>query len=269
MSLVANRPRVSASAKKPERKFFSRKFQEAMNNLIAEIKLEYTLRRAVTDAFFCLGICKMHLKESPQVSIESDIVINPAMPFVSNVSIDNWVHDMASPNYGSVQYAGDWYRIPFEDLDKDIFEQDVVKESNLQPTSKWRFGEQDQRLDKIASGEQTDADELEPMIDVCDVWVPRDKMIYTFPIDPRRPFSGGRKPIASIPWEDPQNGPYPLLSFNDVPDNIMPSSPASHLSGIARIINNLARKQARKAHGQKDVLTYTPSGAKDAEKIGR
>jgi len=269
MSLVANRPRVSISTKRHELTYFARQFEVALNSLVCEIQLEQTLRRAVLDAFFCMGIVKMHLRESPQVRIEEDVVINPAMPFASNVSIDNWVHDMAARNYSSVQYAGDWYRIPFVDLKLDIFEQAVVKELELKPTSKWNFGDQDERLDRIAAGEQTDSDELEPMIDVCDIWIPRDKTIYTFPIDPRKPFSGATKAIAALSWENPQAGPYPMLSFNDVPENVVPSSPASHLSGMARIINNLARKQARKAHGQKDIFTYTPAGASDMERINK
>ena len=269
MVLVANRPRVSIVARRHSLRSFAQQFEVALNNLVCEIQLEYTLRRAVLDAFFCMGIVKMHLRESPQVRLESDLVINPASPFASNVSIDNWVHDMAATKYSSVQYAGDWYRIPFADLKQDIFDQAVVRELDLQPTSKWHFGKEDERLDRIAAGSQTDADELEPMIDVCDVWIPRDRMICTFPIDPRRPFSGATKAIAILPWDNPQYGPYPILSFNDVPENIVPSSPASHLSTMARIINNVARKQARRAHAQKENPVYTPAGAPDAEKINQ
>ena len=105
------------------------------------------------------------------------------------------------------------------------------------------------------------------MIDLCDIWIPRDQMIYTFPVDPQHPFSGAKKPIAAMPVDDPDAGPYDILSFNDVPENIVPSSPASHLAGLARIINNVMRKQARKAHGQKDIFTYTPAGAADAERV--
>jgi hypothetical protein len=94
-------------------------------------------------------------------------------------------------------------------------------------------------------------------------------MIYTFPIDPSHPFSGNTRAIAALPWDNPQYGPYPILSFNEVPDNVIPASPAAHLSAMARIINNVMRKQSRRARGQKDVGTYTPSGAKDAERLKR
>jgi hypothetical protein len=267
MSLVANRPRVSVIPRRNTPKYFAKRFEVALNNLIAEIRLEQTLRRAVMDAFFCMGIVKMHLKDSPQVQIEGDITINPAMPFVSNVSIDNWVQDMAAPNTESFQYAGEWYRIPYEDRNQDIFDQATIKQLDIKPSSKWCFKDQEGRLDQIITGTQTDPDELEPMVDLCDVWIPRDGMIYTFPINPLTPFSGGAKAIAGIPWDNPQYGPYPIRSFKDVPSNTVPASQAAHLSGMARIINNIARKQARKAQNQKEVITYTPSGAQDAERV--
>lgn len=269
MALVANRPRVSATSPHHRLRRFARQFEMAINTLITEIQLEYTLRQAVLDAFFLMGIVKLHLRESPQVRLEEDIVVNPAMPFASNVSIDNWVQDMAATKATSWQYAGDWYRIPFADLKSDVFIQEAVKKMDLRPTSKFQFGNDEERLDKIARGEMTDNDELEPMIDVCDVWIPRDRTIYTFPVDSRRPFAGNTLAIAALPWENPQYGPYQVLSFNDVPDNAVPSSPASHLAGIARIINNIARKQSRRAKKQKDVYAYNPAGAQDAEKLMR
>lgn len=267
MSLVANRPRVMVSTKRRDLQYFALHFETALNNLIAEIHLEDTFRQSVLDAFFCMGIVKVHMLETVPVMADTDLWADPGTPFASNVSIDNWVHDMAATKYSRVQFAGDWYRIPFEDLKSDIFDQAVIKELDLQPTSKWGFGDQNERLDRIATGHETDNDELVPMIDVVDVWIPRDEMIYTFPVDPNNPFRGGRKAIAAIPPDDPDAGPYDILSFNDVPENIVPASPASHLSGLARIVNNIMRKQARKAHGQKDIFTYTPAGAADAEKI--
>lgn len=267
MSLVANRPRVMVTANDPALAYFAMVYQTAINNMMQEIHLEETLRQSVLDAFFCMGIVKVHLLETIPVMADTDLWADPGTPFASNVSIDNWVHDMAAPKYSRIQYACDWYRIPYEDLKSDMFDQGVVRELDLRPTTKWGFGEQAERLDRIAIGAETDTDEVEPMIDVVDVWIPRDKMVYTFPVDPQHPFNGQKKPIAAIPPDDPDAGPYDILSFGDVPENIVPSSPASHLSGMMRIINNMMRKQSRKAHGQKDVFTFTPAGAPDAEKL--
>lgn len=266
MSLVANRPRVMVSTKKPQLRYFARQFETAVNNLIEEIKIEYTLRQAVLDAFFCVGIVKVQMADSAPVQLDTDLWSDPGMPFAANVSIENWVHDMAATKYSRIQYAGDWYRIPWSDLQGPMFIQENVRD--IPANSKHRFGEgETQRLSQLATGEEVDPDELEPMVDLLDVWVPRDKKIYTFPIDPQRPFGGGQKPVAVLDWNGPEFGPYHLLSFNDVPENILPTSPAQHLSGLSRIINNIARKQSRKAHGQKEVYTVPPGDQKDGDKV--
>ena len=225
------------------------------------------MQQSVLDAFFCIGIVKCHMADSVEVQVENDQWIDPGTPFASNIALDNWVHDMTATKYSKVQFAGDWYRIPFDELDSPIFDQAAVRNLDLKPTTKYQFGDQNERLDRIASGQETDRDELVPMIDMVDVWVPRDKMIYTFPINPQRPFADPQKAIAAFPPDDPHLGPYDLLTFNPVPENVLPSSPASHISGMARNINNIMRKQSRKSQGEKDIFFYTPAGKQDAERI--
>lgn len=267
MSLAANCPRVLVTTTQEHLAYFARHFQEAINNLVQEIGLEYTLRQAVLDAFFCVGVVKLHLADSVEVEVEEGLWMDPGLPFASNVSLDNWVHDMSATRFDRVKFAADCYRIPFADMQSDIFDQAVAKK--LSPTSKSRLGNGDERLENISRGEETDSDDVEPMIDLMDVWVPRDRKIYTFAMDATRMFSGTGKAVAVMDWDGPELGPYELLSFNDVPENIMPTSPASHLSGLARLANNLMRKQSKDARKQRTVQTFTPAGAPDAKAIQR
>jgi hypothetical protein len=266
MSLVANRPRVVIETTKPNQSYFARHFAIAVNNLIQEIDLESTLRQAVLDAFFCMGIVKIHLADSAPVMLEENLWMDPGSPYASCVSLENWVHDTNAGSWREVKFAGDGYRIPFEDLKSDLYDQSVVEE--LSPTSKSRSGD-DERLAQISKGYDTDDDELEPMIDLMDIWIPRDKKIYTFAMDSGYRFTGKFGPIAEMPWDGPEFGPYHLLSFNDVPGNIVPTSPAAQMSALARLANSIMRKQARRAKIQKDVTAYTPSGAEGAKKINR
>jgi hypothetical protein len=264
MALVANRPRVLLSTQLPELTYFSRQFQVAINNLIEEIGLEFTLRQWVLDAFFCIGIVKVHLADSGMVELQEDLWMDPGKPFASNVGIDNWVHDMSATKWTEIKYAADSYRIPFSDLSHPMFEPSVVED--LKPSTKQAVEEQ--RLELISRGEQVDQDELEPMVDLCDVWVPRDQKIYTFALNNRGQFQiKSLNPVAVMDWDGPGQGPYHLLGFNDVPENIMPTSPASHLDSLHRLANNIMRKQSKQARRQKDVHTYTPAGAEDAKRI--
>lgn len=264
MALVANRPRVLLSTFNPNQEFFARQFQEAMNNLIEEICLENTLKNWVLDALFCVGIIKTHLADSGQVMLEEGFMMDPGSPAASNVSIDNWCHDMGATRWDQVKFAADMYRLPFEDVQQsDIYDQSAT--ADLTPTSKYPV--EDESLAQISRGEATDKDELEPMIDLCDVWVPRDGMIYTFAIQSRDKFEAKGKPLAVMEWDGPEYGPYHLLGFNDVPENIMPTSPFSHISRLSRLINSIMRRQAGRAMRHKRNHIYTAAGAEDAKKI--
>jgi hypothetical protein len=264
LALAANRPRVLLTAQNPELTYFARHFGVALNSLIEEIGLEFKLRQWVLDAFFCVGVIKVHLADSGFVQLEQGRWADPGKPYASNVNLDNWVHDMGATSWDQVKFAGDTYRIPFADLEEsDIYDPAAV--ADLKPTTKNSL--EGDRLDEIAKGSEVDQDELEPMIDLCDLWIPREGKIYTFALDNRHHFQMKGKPLAEMPWDGNELGPYHLLGFNDVPENIMPTSPASHLSALARMANNLYRKQKRQAQRQKDVYCFRPGDAKSAEQI--
>jgi hypothetical protein len=264
LSLAANRPRVLLSTHNPELTYFARHFGVALNALIEEIGLEFKLRQWVLDAFFGIGIIKVHLADSGFVQLEQGRWADPGKPYASNVNLDNWVHDMGATTWDQVKFAGDSYRVPFEDLEQDdIYDPAAV--AALEPTSK--TSPSSDRLEEVSRGEVVDADELEPMIDLCDLWVPREGKIFTFALEKRGEFIIKGKPLAVLEWDGNELGPYHLLGFNDVPENIMPVSPASHLSALSRLANNLARKQRMQAMRQKDVTTYTPDGVDSAKRL--
>ena len=153
--------------------------------------------------------------------------------------------------------------IPFEDLKSDIYDQSVVE--GLSPNSRYTGSED--RLALISRGTEVDSDEIEPMIDLADIYLPRERKIYTFPVKNRVNFDMYGPPLAVMDWDGPIHGPYHLLGFNEVPENIMPSSPASHLSSLSRLINNLTRKQSKRARNQKRLHLYSSTGAKTAKEM--
>lgn len=266
MQLVANRPRVLITAKSPELKFFARKFQVALNNFIAEIGLEATLRRWVLDAFFCIGVVKTHMADAGIIEIEPDWRMDPGMPFASNVSLDNWVYDTNAVRWEEVRWAGDTYRIPFDDLAADYFDQDAIALNKLHPTSK--YSDDDRRLENIAKGGETDKDEYVPMIDLADVWVRDEGRIYTYAVEKREHFRLQGVPIAAMDW-DHDDSNYQILCFGEIPENVIGSSPASLLQPLSQQINNQLRKQCRRARSSKKIHAYSPLGAEDAKRLQR
>jgi len=269
MLLAANRPRVMVETRFPQLRPFAHHYGIALNNLIEEIGLEFTIRQWVMDAFFSVGVIKTHLADSGLVEIQPDRWMDPGTPFASNVSLDNMVFDMSASKISEMKFVGDMYRIPFADLkagvEMGMYDENVA--ADVTPTSKSTATDDQDRLDAIAAGAETDDDEFEPMVDLADIWIPREGKIYTYIVQNRGAFKIESRPIAEMEWDGPEHGPYHILGFNDVPDNIMPVAPASHLISLDRIINIVMRKQAKRARNQKKNLVYNPAGQHDAKRL--
>jgi hypothetical protein len=214
------------------------------------------------DAFFCMGIVKTHLADSGLVEVETDLWMDPGKPFASNIALDDFVYDMSANKWSECKFAGDMYRISYEDA-VEIFGEEAMKDHT---PGKSNAGSAN-RVESISKHSMSSDDEFEPMIDLADIWVPRQGLIYTFVVSSRRNFDLSGEPIAVEPWEGPETGPYHLLGFNDVPENIMFSSPASHLEMLDALVNDLYRKSSRQARRQKDVHLYTAAGAGSAQQI--
>ena len=99
------------------------------------------------------------------------------------------------------------------------------------------------------------------MVDLIDVWLPELKSIATFPKHMQS------KPLAVLPWDGAEGGCYDLLTFSDVPDNVLPSSPMSNLKALHDLYNGLIRKQARQAKRQKTNPAYRPDAQDDANRL--
>ena len=261
--LASNRPRVLLTATDPALKPFSRHFQLAVNNLIKEIQLEKTMSRWVRDAFFWLGVTKVHMGDSGEVIEEGDVTADPGRPFVSNISLDDFFYDMSATKWSECKYAGDVYRMPIETLQNSGAYSGEALE-NLQPSTKFSTGE---RLSELSKGTEPRDMEIEPMVDVCDIWLPREGKIKTYVVESRHNMRLRSGCIAEMKWDGRELGPYHLLHFDEVSENVMPCSTAADIEPLERLINNLYRKNARKASRQKDTPIYSPSGENIARKL--
>lgn len=267
MMLAANRPTVEISTKYEPLKAFAKDFEVAINNLLEEINLKQTIQKWVLDAYFCVGVVKQHRKDSGQVELEPNIFMDPGQPFASNVLLDDFVFDMGAKSWDEIKWAGDMYRLPISMVKQGIREgiYDPSCEEYLKPTSK--FYANSERLEKLSIGQELDLDEYEPMVDLCDIWIRRHNKVYTFLVDDRNRFRLKHQPIAVMEWNNPDQGPYHILGFDDVPGNILPASPAADLDELDRLINSLLAKQARQARRQKDGIIFSAAGAQTAKRV--
>jgi hypothetical protein len=259
IGLAARRPRVRISTEKTELNWFAHLFSKHLNHLIEEIHFLQTLQMIVLDAFFTLGVSKVFMTDWKHIQIDDDVWADPGRPYIKRLSFDDFGLDMSAKDVRSCKFMWDEYRVPWESVENNPhYDKSVVKQ--LSPSSKWERGEEE--ANQITSGSIVDDDEYTPMTDLMDVWLPDINKVAicarNFPLKPLQLVDAG-----------PEGGPYHLLSFAEVPDNVIPTSPAQNLMGLHLLYNGLMRKQSRQAKRQKINPTYRPSATEDAGRMKR
>lgn len=266
--LFSGDPECDIEGMKLSLQAFAFTYQQSVNQLGKEIHLRDTVEQWIIDACILLGIVKVHTADSGETIFADGLAIDPGIPNATNISLDEWVVDMSAKNYRFAKFAGDKYRIPYKEfkqgVEMGIYDPMVAKD--VRPSSK-RSDVGDTVAEAMRNGEQVDADDVEPMIDLADVWVPRDRKVYTFVVRSRRTFELDPRPIAELDWNDSESGPYLLLGFRKIPDAIFPKSPALHLNDLATLIDNIASLVARQAKRQKNLTAYEASSEPDARRV--
>lgn len=258
IALAAQCPRVKITTQYRELWPFAFRYTQSLNNLIKEMRLERTLQKIVLDAFFTVGIAKVYRGDAGLVQLDEDVWADPGKPYVDRISIDDFLVDMSVADIRKAKFIGDEYRVSWQRVqDEELFDRAVV--AKLAPTSKY---DNDQiKTRQISAGAITDHDEYEPMITLIDVYLPELNVVATFAKDARL------KPLIVRQWDGPEGGPYHILDFCDVPDNLLGLAPAANLKELHDLYNALFCKQAAQARRQKTNPVFAPGAEGDAERM--
>ena len=264
VALAANNPQVMVSTPTVENIAFARVFEVNLNKLISDMELDVTFRAIVLDAFFCLGCGVVMMRDTDTrfhglLESEEDVWLDPGEPWLNRVSLDDLILDMTARELTKMRYCGHRYRADYEKVMDEPGYDRKVKEK-LTPTSKNTTDNPDFARD-IAAGLAVDDDELKPMIWLQDVWVAENNSVATMTVDQDLP------PLIEREWIGSQAGPYKFLSLGDVPDNVIPASPAVNLKGMHDLQNRLHRRMEADSDAHRVINAYPPSAAEDAEKL--
>ena len=249
--LAANAPRALFTAKVSRLKPFAYATEIALNQLPDEIGLGSTLRRAVVEALFSFGVVKVGMASSGVSILGHDI----GQPFADLVSIDNYFCDMSSKTRAGIQFEGDDYWLPLEDV-KAIWP-DLAGE--VEADEHTVTGDQgEERAEGISTDEG--AELYKKQVWLRDVWLPRTNKLVTYGVKSLKVFN-------IIDWDGPEGGPYKLLGFEDVPGNLMPLPPVALWRDLHKLGNNLFRKLGRQADAKKTVAAFAGGNDDDVESL--
>jgi hypothetical protein len=260
ISLAAERPRFMCSSPYVDRLAFSTHFENALNAYAKTMKLELALFSCAENAFFGLGIAKVYMAQSVPVLLEENEWMDPGKPFVQSISPHHFVYDTQATSFENCSFLADRYRVSFNDLCNDTrFKASFRKElKRIGPlTSSQLEGEE---WGKALSFDES---ELDQMVFLSDVFIPREGKVYTYLVDEAFRILID-EPLAEVTWTGAETGPYKFLNLGPVSDKTTPSSPAQNLELLHNLINTLYRTLSRQAKQQRTIVQI-PTSTDEAE----
>lgn len=266
--LGAHEPAVVISTPYPELRKLAARSEVGINNQINSMDFGSTLEEAIVDSLFFWGIIKTGYEESGVAPIHDNAgnviaTVPVGEVFCERVSPDNWVHDMKTERIEDGLYMGDLFFMPIEEaLNSEDFDPKIrqqLKKTEMLITNETG----DKRTSSLSRGNNDYDQQLVDQVALWSIFMPRDQLIVVLP------FDGPQEPLKIVEWTGPEDGPYDFLKYEDVPDNSLPSSPASHIMAAHEATNEILKKMYDDTLDEKDILAYSGEAEEDAENITR
>lgn len=264
--LSSKTPRVLVNSVHPGLKPRAYELQLATDHLLREIRFDCTLRSVVKSALAMMGILKVGLTD-PTSSESQTVYHDEGQPFADNVLFGDWIHDMNARHRDEWEFCGNRYRVPLSDVKGNPAYENT---ENLGPSGPHEYEEagaaydyEETHVESVTQGRYTlGGEEYIEHLELWDVWLPRENLVITIPCD-------GGKPIRVVEWEGPERGPYHILSFGEIPGNVIPTGAVGGLFDIHDLMNRLFVKLGDQAERQKTTFAATQAATADGSAMAR
>lgn len=257
--LSSRAPQVLCNTHNPELKSSAIEMELAMNQALKKMKFENEHRLWVLSAIFLVGIMEVGLDvvETPEIDGE---LLPITEIFCEAIMFDDFVFDTTARKWGrrQVSFWGHKYLMSLSEAKNDpTFDQKA--RSELKAVERHGDKEGTANLSK-GDGDGT-ADPFTEMVEIWQIFVPEENEVITFSVD------GGDMPLKTVKWHGPKHGPYHMIGFNPVLNNIMPLSPVANWIDLDDLENKLYSKLGRQAGRQKTFGVSDLQGIQDAQNI--
>ena len=261
-NLAYKNPKADVSSRFVEYEPYAEIAALALNHLVDEINLKATMRKVVTDAIFLAGFLKTGLAISGNTLDIDGFTHDVGQPYCDRVDPDDIVLDPVARQWEEQRFIGNRFRADLSTLqDSGMYDPDQL----AQLSSRYENYGGDTFAGGLSGGSYSEADSIAKAVDLVELWLPGQNTIVTMPWLPGDEI--GSQFLNVVDYEGPEAGPYSMLGFAMVPDNILPVAPAMVWYDLHIMANKMARKAARQAERQKSVLVYESSGWEDAQEI--
>lgn len=270
-SLISNNPRAMLSTFDRAQKATVSAAETWLNQELVRQNFAGTMRRIVLDALFSVGIGKVSIG-TPANSALVGWRLKAGEPYIARVNLDDFVFDHRARDFDEVSFIGHRYRVPLEIARNDPHFSKKARE-NLQAQDQIQYNQEgDERIGEIGRFHYGSDEDMEEMIELWEVYLPRHRCVKTFSEDDLSgPTSAwdGQTPTAlrEQDWIGPETGPYKILAFQILPGQIFPKGPIQDLIELDEAANESYRKLMRQAARLKINTVCSSSNPEDGEAL--
>ena len=254
--LVPNNPTLMVSTDVADLKYDAYNIQLAANRWGEVNQFGETLRMVVTDALFGLGV--VMVGESPTDSPEYDPLMGCV--FCEPVQLDDYNYDTTARCWPEISFEGNTFSVDYDEFMESDYYDNTEELAPSDPRATDKSGNTPAR--SIFSESARHREGFRRIINLTNVYLPRDGLFLTFPAD-----GTWSKPVHWHEWNGPMRGPYHKLKFSIVPGNTMPKSFAAELFDLHDATNRLLNKNVRAAEREKSIVAVMPGGEDDIDRI--
>lgn len=223
--------------------------EAALNQVPGEIGLAATLRAAVRESIYSLGVVKVGIAFNGRtVDGEPD-----TEPFVDLVDFDDYFVDMAARTWKEIQFEGNEYVLDIDEARRIFHARDLAPD--------------DVSADSPSGQTQTRAISVDesPVVYndrvlLRDVYLCKEGRLVTYAVSSQRV-------LRDIPWDGPDGTPYLKLWYSDVPGQLLPLPTVASWRDLHELGNSLFRKLGRQAEAKKTVVAFQGGNDEDVNRL--
>lgn len=230
---------------------FAANLELFINQIPDEIGLSTTMRRAVLDAIFGLGIVKVGVASEGKMAEG----VPYSEPFVDIVQLDDYFVDMSARSWKEIDFEGNSYWMSINEA------REVFNNPELQADEDSGSSDSNAEAAHTISVDET-ATVVYDRIRLRDVYMHKTGRIITYSVT-----SG--QVLRDEPWDGPEGSPYVKLFFEEVPGNLMPLAPVTVWQDLHDLGNALFRKLGREADSKKTVYAFRGGNDDDVDRFKR
>lgn len=256
--LSSRAPQVLCTTHNPNLKSSAIELELALNLALKKMNFEKEHRLWVLSAIFLVGIMEVGLDivDMPEVDGEP---LPMTDVFCEAIMFEDFVFDTTAKKFDrrNASFWGHKYLMPYEAAQND-------KSFNEEARKNLKAMENQGKRDDSSSLSNQGESNGEPFTKMCELWqifVPKENEVVTFSVD------GGDIPLKVVKWMGPKHGPYHMVGFNPVLNNIMPLSPVANWIDLDDLENKLYTKLGKQASRQKTIGVTDLQGAQDGQNI--